>query len=174
MIFELLQLISPLSALNFYWINSGKGWSSNFKEFFTGIHSFQTDSCDLSFQESNAWKLLEMMNRSRQGLSCNKSVIFEKLIPGNLSRSLRNDNRFPRKTAFWTIFLFAPPLPPPPQNCKFYFIVVSPSLNFSGSAIILVPTVCVLGGRSGARRRGKPWAYTTRIMWRQVKITRRN
>ena len=29
--------------------------------------------------------------------------------------------RFPRKTAFWTIFLSAPHAPSPPQNSKFYF-----------------------------------------------------
>ena len=29
--------------------------------------------------------------------------------------------RFPRKTAFWTIFLSDPKPPPPPHNRKFYF-----------------------------------------------------
>ena len=37
--------------------------------------------------------------------------------------------RFPRKTASWTIFRFAPPLPPPPKTASFIFIVVSPSLK---------------------------------------------
>ena len=29
--------------------------------------------------------------------------------------------RFPRKTAFWTIFLSAPEPPPPRKKLKFYF-----------------------------------------------------
>ena len=37
--------------------------------------------------------------------------------------------RFPRKTAFWTIFLSAPSFPPPLKTANFIFIVVSPSLK---------------------------------------------
>ena len=37
--------------------------------------------------------------------------------------------RFPRKIAFWTIFLSAPKAPPPLKNANFIFIVVSLSLK---------------------------------------------
>ena len=40
--------------------------------------------------------------------------------------------RFPRKTAFWTIFLFAPKAPPPSKSENSIFIVVSPALTFFG------------------------------------------
>ena len=39
--------------------------------------------------------------------------------------------RFPRKTAFLTIFLSAPKAPPPSKSEHVIFIVVSPSLNNS-------------------------------------------
>ena len=38
--------------------------------------------------------------------------------------------RFPRKTAFWTIFSLPPRAPPPSKSENFIFIVVSPSLSF--------------------------------------------
>ena len=39
---------------NYYRINSGKGGSGNFSDFFTGINSFQTDSSNLSCKKSKA------------------------------------------------------------------------------------------------------------------------
>ena len=39
--------------------------------------------------------------------------------------------RFPRKTAFWTIFRSAPRTPPPSKSEKVIFIVVSPSLKYA-------------------------------------------
>ena len=53
---------------------------------FTGTKSFQTDSSNLSCKKSKSWKLLEMIINSRQGLSRNTIVIFQKWIPGNIFR----------------------------------------------------------------------------------------
>ena len=44
-----------------------------FKNFFTGINSFQTDSSNLSFQKSKAWKSLETIINSKRGLSRKKN-----------------------------------------------------------------------------------------------------
>ena len=57
---------------NYYWINSGKGGSSNSWDSFTGIHSFQTDTSNLILQEEQSRKWLEMIINSCQGLSRNK------------------------------------------------------------------------------------------------------
>ena len=56
-----------------------------FETFFTGINTCQTDSSNLSCKKNEAWKLLEAIIISRQGLSRKKkSVIFLKLIPENI------------------------------------------------------------------------------------------
>ena len=64
---------------NYYWINSEKGWSSNFLNFFTGINCFRTDSSNLSCKKGKAWKLLERIINSRQGLSRNEISNFSEI-----------------------------------------------------------------------------------------------
>ena len=44
-----------------------------YKSFFTGINNFQTDSSNLSCKKSKAWKLLETIIHSKQGLPRNKN-----------------------------------------------------------------------------------------------------
>ena len=63
----------------YYWINSEKGGSSNFQDLFTGIHCFRTDSSNLSCKKGKAWKLLETIINSRQGLSRNKISNFSEI-----------------------------------------------------------------------------------------------
>ena len=67
---------------NYYWINFTKDWSrKTLKTFFTGTNSFKNASSNLCCKKSTAWKLLETIINSSQGLSRNKISIFQKLNP---------------------------------------------------------------------------------------------
>ena len=62
----------------------GKGRSSNYWDFLRGSNSFQTDSSNFVLQECKAWKLLETIVNSRQGLSRNKISNFSEINSGNM------------------------------------------------------------------------------------------
>ena len=51
---------------NYYWINSGKGGSSNFRDRFTGINSFPTDSSKC-LQEEERLKITVNDNQFQTG-----------------------------------------------------------------------------------------------------------
>ena len=72
-----LEKIGP-DQMSYCWINSGKGGSGHF-DFFTGIHSFQTDS-----SKSKAWRFLETIINSRRAYPPILSVNSQKLISGNI------------------------------------------------------------------------------------------
>ena len=56
-----------------------------FETFLLEVVSPSDDSSGLPFKTSKPRKLLETIIHSRQGLPRNKSVKFQKLIPGNIS-----------------------------------------------------------------------------------------
>ena len=81
----MLQSIDYCPRRNYYWLNSGKGGSSNFKDFFTEI-IIAFRPIPVIFPARGAkhekyWNRQLIPDRAHPAI---KSVIFQKLIPGNI------------------------------------------------------------------------------------------
>ena len=84
LIFTIFRMLKYCPRQNYYWINSGKGGSSNSEDFFTGINSFQTESSNLPLRRAKPeyyWLRSLIQDRA---YPAKKFCNFQKFIPGNI------------------------------------------------------------------------------------------
>ena len=77
------RLLSYCPRRNCYWINSGKVGPVIFRLFYRN-HRFETDSSNFSWEKSKTWKYWRRKLMQYKAHPAIKSVIFQKLIPGNI------------------------------------------------------------------------------------------